>query len=101
MSEKRIEINVELSADVYVIIDEERAPYNLFTRAEDVENFQNHLYGPSVSDKATVLEHWSHNAIFNRVDDASRLDGWGDLERGIVTFHVGPGDISDVMVTES
>lgn len=35
-----------------------------------------------------ILEHLAYNAIFNGVDDASRLDGWADLERGQLTMRV-------------
>lgn len=35
-----------------------------------------------------VIEHWVSNAVRNGVDDPSRLDGWGDLEPGVVTVHV-------------
>lgn len=35
-----------------------------------------------------VLEHLAYNASVNGIDDASRLDGWADLERGVVTMHV-------------
>lgn len=34
------------------------------------------------------LEHLAYNAVANGVEDASRLDGWGDLDRGMVTMHV-------------
>lgn len=35
-----------------------------------------------------IYQHLAYNAIFNDVEDASRLDGWGDLERGQVTMRV-------------
>jgi hypothetical protein len=38
--------------------------------------------------ESDVLEHWTHNAISNGVEDASRLDGWGDLAEGVVTMRV-------------
>ena len=44
-----------------------------------------------------MLDHWSYNAVVNSVQDASQLDGWGDLARGMVTFHV-VGTRSDVEV---
>jgi hypothetical protein len=37
---------------------------------------------------ADGLKMLAHNAAANGVDDASRLDGWGDLERGMVTLEV-------------
>lgn len=33
-----------------------------------------------------VLWHWAYNAVANNVQDASRLDGWADLEPGDVTL---------------
>jgi len=35
-----------------------------------------------------ILEHLAYNAVFNSVYDASRLDGWADLERGKITMRV-------------
>lgn len=34
------------------------------------------------------LAHLAYNAVANGVEDASRLDGWGDLERGMLTLEV-------------
>lgn len=42
-----------------------------------------------------LLKHLAYNAIFNNVYDASRLDGWGDLERDQITMHVNPESIED------
>ena len=39
-------------------------------------------------DKGDVMRHFAYNAIVNGTTDASRLDGWADLERGQVTFAV-------------
>lgn len=93
----RIDSSIELSATLLVYI-EDRAPDDVFTRAENVEEFQKPLYGDSVRDKQTVLEHWAYNALLNGVDDASRLDGWGDLERGMVEFRVVEGSVQDLYV---
>lgn len=41
-----------------------------------------------------LLAHLAYNAVFNGVEDASRLDGWGDLERGQITMRV-TGRIED------
>jgi hypothetical protein len=35
-----------------------------------------------------VLDHLAYNAVSNGIEDASRLDGWADLERGDVTMFV-------------
>lgn len=90
---KRIDSTFEAEGEFFVFIAD-NAPDDIFTRAEDVEEFQKHLYGDAVRDKQTVLEHWAYNAALNGVDDASRLDGWGDLERGMVTFRVNGGSSS-------
>lgn len=34
------------------------------------------------------LEHLAYNAVANGIENASRLDGWGDLERDMVTMRV-------------
>lgn len=34
------------------------------------------------------LHMLAYNAVANGVEDASRLDGWGDLDRGMVTMTV-------------
>lgn len=49
-----------------------------------------HMTGiyPDIVTEDEVLEHLAYNAIFNGVEDASRLDGWGDLERGKITMRV-------------
>ena len=35
-----------------------------------------------------VLEHLAYNCISNGVEDASRLDGWADLDSGMLTMSV-------------
>lgn len=35
-----------------------------------------------------VLDHWTYNAVVNGVRDASELDGWADLERGVVVMSI-------------
>lgn len=44
------------------------------------------LYG-NVTDEE-IFAHWAHNAVANGVEDACRLDGWADLERGAIRFTV-------------
>lgn len=34
------------------------------------------------------LHHLAYNCIVSGVEDASRLDGWSDLERGMMTMSV-------------
>ena len=40
------------------------------------------------NDRNSVLDHLAFNAVVNGIEDASRLDGWGDLERDQLTMHV-------------
>lgn len=42
-----------------------------------------------------VLKHWAFNAVQNNVSDISQLDGWADLNPGVVTMRV---DVADVEV---
>lgn len=35
-----------------------------------------------------VYEHLAYNAVANGVEDANRLDGWADLEPGVLTMRV-------------
>lgn len=92
--------DAEMWAEVHIEIDPERDPGDLFTRAATAE-FQDSLYGPAVSTRETVIRHWVYNAVFNGVDDASRLDGWGDLERGVVRFRVAHPEVNDHNAVES
>lgn len=41
-----------------------------------------------MEEAADVYEHLAYNAIANGVTDISVLDGWGDIERGAIRFHV-------------
>lgn len=41
-----------------------------------------------ITSREGVLEHLAYNAIANGVEDASRLDGWADLEPGAITMRV-------------
>ena len=91
----KIEATFQTEGEFIVHVRDD-APDDIFTRAENVEEFQKHLYGDAVRDKQTVLEHWAYNATLNGVDDASRLDGWGDLERGMVTFRAVGGSADEI-----
>lgn len=91
--EIKTDLEVQVTAHVRVVIDPS-APADVYTRAE-TEEFQSSLYGDEVADRDGVLRHWAYNAIVNNVDDASRLDGWGDLDRGMVTFFVTYANVDD------
>lgn len=99
MTGTKIETTFETEGE-FVVFIAENAPTDIFTRAENVEEFQNHLYGEAVRDKQTVLQHWAYNAVVNNVGDASRLDGWGDLTKGMVTFMVVGGSTSVLVYRE-
>jgi len=43
---------------------------------------------PSITTEDDIWEHLAFNALVNSVDDASRLDGWGDLSEGELTMTV-------------
>lgn len=43
---------------------------------------------PDIVTEEQLLRHLAYNATFNGVQDASRLDGWADLERGQLTMRV-------------
>lgn len=51
------------------------------------------LYSIPQEDEA-VFAHWAHNAVANGVEDASRLDGWADIERGAIRFNVRDVEVS-------
>lgn len=43
---------------------------------------------PDIVTEEQLLKHLAYNAVFNGVEDASRLDGWADLKRGQITMRV-------------
>jgi len=45
-----------------------------------------HIY--DIPDEDGIWKHLAYNAISNGVTDASRLDGWADLEPGQLTMFV-------------
>jgi hypothetical protein len=42
-----------------------------------------------------VLKHWAFNASSNNIWDISELDGWADVEKGVVTMRA---EVIDVEV---
>lgn len=63
------------------------APNDWLTRVTTVDFPYHHWSGRALTEREG-LEHLAFNAISNGVEDASRLDGWGDLERDVVTMRV-------------
>lgn len=51
---------------------------------EGEKGFQDYYYGPMTVDE--VMQHLAFNCVANGVEDASRLDGWADLEPGQLTM---------------
>ena len=45
---------------------------------------------PDIVTEDQLRDHLAYNAVFNGVEDASRLDGYADLECGKVTMRVRP-----------
>lgn len=65
----------------------EAAPSDWLSRVTEADfPYRNMGGAPLTEDEG--LEHLAYNALANGVEDASRLDGWGDLERGMVTMLV-------------
>jgi len=81
-------------AEVEIRISD-NAPDDLFTRMESGDLPAN-LYG--TMNEEEVLRHWAYNAIRNGVYDVSNLDGWADMESGIVILDV--TDVDDFSVNE-
>ena len=65
----------------------EDAPSDWLSRVT-TEDFPYWHYDGSRFTEAEGLQMLAHNAAANGVEDASRLDGWGDLERGMVTLEI-------------
>ena len=84
MSDSREEFDCDVAVTARIVINE-NAPDDVFSRAMQ-DDFASAYYG--YMRKPAVLKHWAYNAVVNGVSDASRLDGWADLERGMVTFYV-------------
>lgn len=77
-----MEAVVTMSVDVKVVIAEGVDP---FSRAQDPD-WGGRLYG--VMDQEEVLAHLAANCVNNGTVDATRLDGWADLEPGQVTMSI-------------
>lgn len=41
-----------------------------------------------IETEPAIWDHLAYNCIVNGVEDASRLDGWADLDAGQLTMHV-------------
>lgn len=61
------------------------APEDVISRGI-TDDFREVLYDFRSEDE--VIEHLAYNCIANGVEDAVRLDGWADLEPGLLTMAV-------------
>ena len=79
--ERRFRVTVEVEVEVVV------GDLTAITRCtENTDNWRGTYY--DIQDEDEVLEHFAFNAVANHYRDASRLDGWADLDPGVVTFEV-------------
>lgn len=72
---------VDVSARVTIAVADD-APGDVISRGTDED------FPYRIPDAAAVLEHLAYNAVANGVEDANRLDGWADLESGVLTMRV-------------
>ena len=77
---------IEMTATVQIDASE-AAPADWLSRVTDPDFPYRHMGGTALTEDEG-LEHLAYNALANGVEDASRLDGWGDLDRGMVTMIV-------------
>lgn len=77
---------VEVTASV-TITPAEDAPADWLTRVSSGD-FPYRSWDGSPLSAEEGLEHLAYNAVANGVEDASRLDGWGDLDAGMLTLRV-------------
>jgi len=48
----------------------------------------------AITTEDDIWDHLAYNCIVNGVEDASRLDGWADLERGQLTMRMDRSDLT-------
>lgn len=70
---------VEVTAIVEIEIDGDSTA---LTRATDNIDDFHEFFRPPITTAEQVLTYLAEVAVRTGVDDASRLDGWADLERG-------------------
>lgn len=84
----RIERDYDLSAEViFEVADGVNITHWMNPDTGQLQHRMGGIY-PDIQTEEEVFKHLADNAVFNGVADASRLDGWGDLERGLITMHV-------------
>lgn len=78
-------IEVAVECVVRIEVSDEDAITRVTGLAGD--EWREHLYR-DVTTEDDVVEHWAYNAVANGVSDASRLDGWTDMDRDAVRMSV-------------
>lgn len=83
------EISASGMVDIIIKVAD-NAPDDVLSRAL-TEEWQSYYY--KMEGLHDVVEHLFFNCVSNGIEDASRLDGWADLEREMLTFHVTNAEI--------
>ena len=78
------EVRCEATVLIHV---RDAAPADWLSRV-GTEDFPYRQMNGDAFTEADGLQMLADNALRNGVDDASRLDGWGDLDRGLVELEV-------------
>ncbi len=93
----RVTKNYTLSADIEFEYDPEKV--DPFFWINDEGNRQWRMEGiySDITTEDGIWKHLAYNTLVNGVHDASRLDGWGDLEPGdlMVSVVYGSADIEE------
>ena len=87
---KFVDVSVEVTVTITIA---DNAPDDVITRMQNDPDTYESLYGEMNHNE--VCQHWAYNAVSNGVKDAKHLDGWADLDPGMVTF-----DVSDIDARE-
>jgi hypothetical protein len=78
---------IEMVATVTIDASDD-APRDWLSRVATADFPYKRLGGQPMTEREGLV-HLAYNAVANGVEDASRLDGWADLDSGIVTMRVG------------
>lgn len=79
MSELRYDVDAFAKVSIFV---SDEAPADVISRATQPD------FPYRIPDTDATLRHLAYNAVANGVEDANRLDGWADLDFGILTMRV-------------
>lgn len=84
MADETREIRCEATVLVHI---REGAPADWLSRVA-TRDFPYARWNGEPMSEAEGVKMLADNALRNGVDDASRLDGWGDLDRGVIELEV-------------